>query len=153
MSHHPTPPRPDDGAAFSVDLRDALDPLVMALDVGSTGSRGGLHDATGTPVRGYRHKIEHEFTAVGEPFVLPDFSQMLLIFLNWRQEGLGYEYHLIRLSFTAQGSNNLWITLWQAAPEPRFSIVRRFVWRGVRPRVFQSISTLSPLRARGHIIS
>lgn len=74
MSHHPTPPRPDDGAAFSVDLREALDPLVMALDVGSTGSRGGLHDATGTPVRGYRHKIEHEFTtaADGTSVIDPD---------------------------------------------------------------------------------
>lgn len=74
MSHPSTPPRPDDGAAFSVELQDAVDPLVMALDVGSTACRGGLHDATGTPVRGYRHKIEHEFStaADGTSVIDPD---------------------------------------------------------------------------------
>ncbi|MFI7483847.1 gluconokinase [Kocuria sp. M1R5S2] len=74
MSSRPRPPRPDDGADFSVALEDARDPLVMALDVGSTGSRGGLHDATGTPVRGYRDKIEHAFTtgADGTSVIDPD---------------------------------------------------------------------------------
>lgn len=74
MSKHSQPPRPDDGADFSVGLQDAADPLVMALDVGSTGSRGGLHDATGTPVLGYRHKIEHEFrtAADGTSVIDPD---------------------------------------------------------------------------------
>ncbi|MUN64592.1 sugar kinase [Kocuria sediminis] len=74
MSQHATPPRPDDNASFSVGLAEAVDPLVMALDVGSTGSRGGLHDATGTPVRGYRHKIEHEFStgADGTSVIDPD---------------------------------------------------------------------------------
>ncbi|ALU38525.1 sugar kinase [Kocuria flava] len=66
MSTRPAPPRPQDGTSFSVELADALDPLVLALDVGSTASRGGLHDATGTPVRGYRHKIEHAFTTAGD---------------------------------------------------------------------------------------
>lgn len=74
MSRTPHPPRPKDHAAFSVALEDALDPLVLALDVGSTGSRGGLHDATGTPVRGWRHKLEHEFTtaADGTSVIDPD---------------------------------------------------------------------------------
>ncbi|MFC4903092.1 gluconokinase [Kocuria oceani] len=74
MSQHTTPPRPDDSTSFAVDLAEAVDPLVMALDVGSTGSRGGLHDATGTPVRGYRHKIEHEFStgADGTSVIDPD---------------------------------------------------------------------------------
>ncbi|MGQ1796157.1 gluconokinase [Kocuria oceani] len=74
MSQHTTPPRPDDSTTFAVDLAEAVDPLVMALDVGSTGSRGGLHDATGTPVRGYRHKIEHEFStgADGTSVIDPD---------------------------------------------------------------------------------
>ncbi|MFI7582880.1 gluconokinase [Kocuria sp. M1N1S27] len=76
MSDHPTPPRPDDGADFSVELEDAADPLVMALDVGSTGSRGGLHDATGTPVRGYRHKIEHEFTTASDGTSVIDPEQV-----------------------------------------------------------------------------
>jgi gluconokinase len=74
MSTRPQPPRPGDGTAFGIELEDALDPLVMALDVGSTASRGSLHDATGTPVRGYRHKIEHRFTtaADGTSVIDPD---------------------------------------------------------------------------------
>ena len=76
MSKHSAAPRPDDGADFSVGLDEAVDPLVMALDVGSTGSRGGLHDATGTPVRGYRDKIEHEFTTAGDGTSVIDPDQV-----------------------------------------------------------------------------
>ena len=74
MAKHKKPPRPDDGADFAIELEDAVDPLVMALDVGSTASRGSLHDATGTPVRGYRHKIPHSFTtaADGTSVIDPD---------------------------------------------------------------------------------
>lgn len=76
MSKHSAAPRPGDGADFSVGLDEAVDPLVMALDVGSTGSRGGLHDATGTPVRGYRDKIEHEFTTAGDGTSVIDPDQV-----------------------------------------------------------------------------
>lgn len=48
--------------AFTVELDDALDPLVLAVDVGSTASRGGLYDARGLPVSGRRHKVPHAFT-------------------------------------------------------------------------------------------
>lgn len=74
MAKHKDLPRPDDGADFAVALQDAVDPLVMALDVGSTASRGSLHDATGTPVRGYRHKLPHSFTtaADGTSVIDPD---------------------------------------------------------------------------------
>lgn len=58
----PRPPKDDDDIDFAVPLEDAVDPLVLALDVGSTATRGSLHDATGTPVRGYRNKIRHAFT-------------------------------------------------------------------------------------------
>ena len=47
---------------FRVPLADALDPLVLALDVGSTASRGGLYDAAGRPVLQHRHKVPHQFT-------------------------------------------------------------------------------------------
>ncbi|WP_413450505.1 gluconokinase [Georgenia phoenicis] len=47
---------------FTVDLSDALDPLVLAVDIGSTGSRGGVYDARGLPVAGLRHKVRHAFT-------------------------------------------------------------------------------------------
>jgi len=53
---------PTDRTAFAVDLAEAQDPLVMALDVGSTATRGSVHDARGIPVRGFRHKIPHAFT-------------------------------------------------------------------------------------------
>jgi gluconokinase len=45
----------------TVRLHDALDPLVLAVDVGSTASRGGVYDATGRPVEGLRHKVPHAF--------------------------------------------------------------------------------------------
>lgn len=49
-------------AGGSVALEDAIEPLVLALDVGSTASRGGLYDAAGRPVQGLRHKVPHHFT-------------------------------------------------------------------------------------------
>lgn len=44
---------------MAVSLRKAQDPLVLALDVGSSASRARLYDATGAPVRGTRHRIPH----------------------------------------------------------------------------------------------
>ncbi|WP_245887963.1 gluconokinase [Geodermatophilus tzadiensis] len=38
-----------------------MDPLVLALDVGSTASRGDVYDATGRPVEGGRRKVAHAF--------------------------------------------------------------------------------------------
>lgn len=49
-------------AEFTTDLDDAVAPLVLAIDVGSTGSRAGLFDARGVPVGGHRHKEKHAFT-------------------------------------------------------------------------------------------
>ncbi|WP_202863568.1 FGGY family carbohydrate kinase [Ornithinimicrobium avium] len=48
-------------ADFDIELQDAVDPLVLALDVGSTASRGALYDALGRPV-GRRAKVAHSFT-------------------------------------------------------------------------------------------
>lgn len=45
-----------------VELGAAQDPLVLAIDVGSTGTRGGVYDASGRPVAGMRHKVTHAFT-------------------------------------------------------------------------------------------
>lgn len=74
MSKHRHTPHRDDSTDFAVDLAEAQDPLVMTLDIGSTASRGSLHDAAGTPVRGYRHKIPHAFTtgADGTSVIDPD---------------------------------------------------------------------------------
>ena len=49
-----------------VALGKALDPFVLALDVGSTASRGDLYDAAGRPVEGDRLKIRHEFRTAGD---------------------------------------------------------------------------------------
>ena len=46
---------------FEIELKDAVAPLVLALDVGSTASRGMVYDAHGRPV-GKRAKIPHAFT-------------------------------------------------------------------------------------------
>ena len=49
------------GSGNRVKLDDAQDPLVLALDVGSTASRGDVYDAAGRPVQGGRRKVPHEF--------------------------------------------------------------------------------------------
>ncbi|MDO5700012.1 MAG: FGGY family carbohydrate kinase [Bowdeniella nasicola] len=61
-------------AQFSVSEQDALDPLIVALDVGSSGTRCALYDAAGTPVKRRRLKAEHQFTtrADGEVSIDPD---------------------------------------------------------------------------------
>lgn len=46
---------------FETSLDQALDPLVMALDVGSTATRGAIYDAHGRPIRP-RAKVPHVFT-------------------------------------------------------------------------------------------
>lgn len=74
MAKSANPPKTDDDIDFAVPLAKAVDPLVLALDVGSTASRGSLHDAEGVPVRGYRHKIPHAFTtgSGGKSVIDPD---------------------------------------------------------------------------------
>ncbi|MDD7585505.1 MAG: gluconokinase [Corynebacterium glucuronolyticum] len=47
---------------MSIKLKDSTAPYVLAMDVGSTASRGGLYDATGCPVKGSKQRIAHEFT-------------------------------------------------------------------------------------------
>ena len=49
-------------AVDDVSLGAAQDPLVLAIDVGSTASRGGVYDATGRPVKGLQHKVPHAFS-------------------------------------------------------------------------------------------
>ncbi|WP_433200694.1 gluconokinase [Dactylosporangium sp. CS-047395] len=57
-----------------VALDAARDPLVVALDIGSTATRGGVHDATGRRVHGLQHKVPHTFTAApdGTSVIDPD---------------------------------------------------------------------------------
>ena len=72
-------------SGFSVPLNEALDPLVLALDVGSTGSRGALYDAAGRPVqppagvegRSYRLKVPHAFTTAADGTSTIDADQVV----------------------------------------------------------------------------
>jgi gluconokinase len=62
--------RTDDDVA----LHEALDPLVVALDIGSTATRGGVHDASGRRVHRLQHKVLHAFTVApdGTSIIDPD---------------------------------------------------------------------------------
>jgi gluconokinase len=62
--------RTDDDVALDA----ALDPLVLALDIGSTATRGGVHDASGRRVHGLQHKVLHAFTVApdGTSVIDPD---------------------------------------------------------------------------------
>lgn len=44
---------------MAVSPRKAQNPLVLALDIGSSASRARLYDAAGTPIRGTRNRIPH----------------------------------------------------------------------------------------------
>lgn len=52
--------------SFEVSPEEAIDPLVLALDVGSTASRGGAYDGAGRPITGIRHKVPHAFTTAAD---------------------------------------------------------------------------------------
>lgn len=51
--------------AFEIELQDAQPPLVLALDIGSTATRGAIYDAQGRPV-GKRVKVPHSFDVAGD---------------------------------------------------------------------------------------
>ncbi len=59
--------RPDSrsGSGSTVDLKHAQDPLVLAVDVGSTATRAALYDSRARPVGG-RVKVAHAFTAAAD---------------------------------------------------------------------------------------
>lgn len=60
-------------SAFEISQSEAVAPLVLALDVGSTASRGMMYDAHGRPV-GRRAKVAHAFTVApdGTSVIDPD---------------------------------------------------------------------------------
>jgi len=53
-------------AAARVRLSEALEPFVLALDIGSTASRGDVFDASGRPLKGGRVKVPHHFATGGD---------------------------------------------------------------------------------------
>ena len=63
-------------AEFEIALQDAVPPLVLALDVGSTASRGMIYDAHGRPA-GRRAKVAHGFTVAPDGTSVIDPDQVL----------------------------------------------------------------------------
>lgn len=60
--------------SFAVPLEKATEPFVLSVDVGSTGTRGGIFDAAGRPVAKTRIKADHAFRAdaSGRSVINPD---------------------------------------------------------------------------------
>ena len=52
-------------------------PLVLALDVGSTASRGDVFDASGRPAGPGRHKVPHQFETAGDGTSVIDPDQVV----------------------------------------------------------------------------
>lgn len=63
-------------AQWGVSADEAVEPLVLALDVGSTASRGAIYDAHGRPV-GKREKVKHSFTSSSDGTSEIDADQVL----------------------------------------------------------------------------
>lgn len=63
-------------STFQIELAKAVDPLVVAVDIGSTASRGALYDAHGRPV-GQRVKVAHAFTTKADGTSTIDPDQVL----------------------------------------------------------------------------
>ena len=51
---------------FTTRRADAQNPLVLAIDVGSTGTRAGVYDARGLPLRNSKTKVQHAFTTLND---------------------------------------------------------------------------------------
>jgi hypothetical protein len=49
-----------------VSQPDAVDPLVLAVDIGSAVTRGDVYDAAGRPVAGGRCKVPHQFATAAD---------------------------------------------------------------------------------------
>ena len=58
---------------MSIPFDESRGPYVLAMDIGSTASRGGLYDASGRPLKGSKQRVSHEFsTGEGISTIDPD---------------------------------------------------------------------------------
>ncbi|GAB3593972.1 Xylulose kinase [Corynebacterium faecale] len=48
---------------MSIPLVESSGPYLVAMDIGSTASRGGLYDRSGCPVKGSKQRVTHEFNS------------------------------------------------------------------------------------------
>ncbi|HZK04842.1 MAG TPA: gluconokinase [Actinomycetaceae bacterium] len=60
--------------SLSTPLSDTVEPFILAIDIGSTGTRAGVFDGRARPVQGFRTKVPHAFTTVanGTSIIDPD---------------------------------------------------------------------------------
>ena len=61
---------------LAISPEAAQAPLVLALDIGSTASRGGLYDAGGRPIEGSKQRQAHEFTKAADGTSTIDADQV-----------------------------------------------------------------------------
>ena len=64
---------------FAIDPAEAAGPYVLALDVGSGGSRAALYDATGREVGHRHHKVPHRFTTGDDGTSTIDADQVVKV--------------------------------------------------------------------------
>ncbi len=62
--------------SFSVEVSAATGPIVLAMDIGSTGTRACLYDATARPLTRRRAKAGHAFTSAGDGTSTIDADQV-----------------------------------------------------------------------------
>lgn len=62
---------------FTIKAKDAEAPLVLGLDVGSTGSRAAVYDRHGRPLDDVRIKMPHAFTTTSDGGVTIDADQVV----------------------------------------------------------------------------
>lgn len=55
-------PKPVKIPTMSIPVKKSRGPYVLAMDIGSTASRGGLYDASGCPLKGSKQRVAHEFS-------------------------------------------------------------------------------------------
>lgn len=46
---------------MSIPLSESTGPYLVAMDIGSTASRGGLYDSSGRPIKGSKQRVAHAF--------------------------------------------------------------------------------------------
>jgi gluconokinase len=89
-------------AAGRVKLSRAIDPLVLAVDIGSTASRDDVNDASGRPVRGGHEKVPHHFTTrddgtseIDPDQIVGEVQQIITALATDRRVGSAADHHCL----------------------------------------------------------
>ncbi|SQG63581.1 gluconokinase [Corynebacterium renale] len=63
--------------SLHISAKEAVGPYLIALDVGSTASRGGIYDASGRPLSGSKQRRAHAFTTATDGTSTIDADQVV----------------------------------------------------------------------------